>query len=34
VGSEQGQLDNRVWWYKHIGETERAAWLQQAMADR
>ena len=30
VSNEQGQLDNRVWWYDHIGEKERAKWMQQA----
>jgi len=30
ANKEQGQLDARVHWYQHIGETERAAWIRQA----
>jgi len=30
TNKEQGQLDARVYWYQHIGETERAIWIQQA----
>ena len=30
ANKEQGQLDARVYWYQHIGETERAEWIQQA----
>ena len=30
VNTEQGQLDARIFWYKHIGDAERAAWIQQA----
>jgi len=32
VSNEQAQLDIRVWWYGHIGEKERAAWMRQAAA--
>ena len=31
VNTEQGQLRLRLYWYKSIGDTERAAWVQQAM---
>ena len=30
VGNEQMQLEARVFWYQHIGDTERAAWVWQA----
>jgi len=30
VSNEQGQLQNRVYWYQSIGDTERAAWMKQA----
>ena len=30
ANKQQGQLDARVYWYQHIGETERAAWIRQA----
>jgi len=30
VSNEQGQLQNRVWWYEHIGEVERAEWMRWA----
>ena len=30
IHTEQGQLDARIFWYKHIGDAERAAWIQQA----
>ena len=30
VNTEQGQLDARIFWYEHIGDAERAAWIQQA----
>ena len=30
ANKEQGQLGLRVDWYQHIGETERAEWVQQA----
>jgi O-antigen ligase len=30
VGNEQGQLAARTFWYQHIGDAERAAWVQQA----
>ena len=30
VNREQGQLDARIFWYKHIGDAERAAWIEQA----
>ncbi len=30
VNDEQGQLAGRIFWYQHIGEAERAAWLQRA----
>jgi tetratricopeptide (TPR) repeat protein len=28
----QGQLDIRAWWYRHMGDTQRAAWIAQAAA--
>lgn len=31
LGDDQGQRGARVYWYRHIGDTERAAWLQQAL---
>jgi hypothetical protein len=34
VNNAQGQLRIRVAWYKHIGETQRAAWMQQAAEGR
>jgi O-antigen ligase len=30
TNNEQGQLGARAFWYKHVGETERAAWIRQA----
>jgi tetratricopeptide (TPR) repeat protein len=30
VSNEERQLDIRGWWYGHIGETERAEWIEQA----
>jgi tetratricopeptide (TPR) repeat protein len=30
----QGQLDARVYWYQHIGDAERAAWIEQAASDQ
>jgi O-antigen ligase len=34
IGREQGQLDARVYWYEHIGDVERAAWIRQAASNR
>jgi putative inorganic carbon (HCO3(-)) transporter len=34
LGAEQSQLAARVFWYQHIGDAERAAWVQQAAARR
>ncbi|NIV32868.1 MAG: hypothetical protein GWN58_26500 [Anaerolineae bacterium] len=34
TNSEQGQLDARVFWYQHIGDAERAAWIEQAARDQ
>jgi tetratricopeptide (TPR) repeat protein len=33
VSNAQRQLNHRAWWYKHIGETERAEWIVQAVSD-
>ena len=33
VSNEQRQLGIRGWWYGHIGETERAEWIEQAASD-
>jgi hypothetical protein len=30
VSNEEHQLDIRAWWYGHIGETERAEWIERA----
>jgi hypothetical protein len=30
LGNELDQLNNRIFWYEHIGEAERAEWLRQA----
>jgi tetratricopeptide (TPR) repeat protein len=30
INREQGQLGARIFWYEHIGDAERAAWIQQA----
>jgi tetratricopeptide (TPR) repeat protein len=30
LSNEQRQLEIRAWWYAHIGETERAEWIEQA----
>jgi tetratricopeptide (TPR) repeat protein len=30
VQTEQGQLDLRLFWYQHIGDAKRAAWVQKA----
>jgi thioredoxin-like negative regulator of GroEL len=30
VPNGQGQLAVRVFWYQHIGDAERAAWMQAA----
>jgi hypothetical protein len=34
VSNEQRQLEARAYWYEHIGDAERAAWVRQAIADR
>jgi O-antigen ligase len=34
LGREQGQLDIRIYWYEHIGDAERAAWVRQAASNR
>jgi tetratricopeptide (TPR) repeat protein len=34
VSNEQGQLAARMHWYRHIGDKERAAWVQQAISSR
>jgi len=34
VSNREGQLAIRAWWYGHIGEKERAEWMQQAAASR
>ena len=31
VTNDQGQLGLRAWWYKHIGDVERAEWVWQAV---
>jgi hypothetical protein len=33
VSNAHPQLDNRAWWYRHIGEAERAEWIEQAASD-
>ena len=30
VNREQGQLNGRIFWYEHIGDGQRAAWIKQA----
>ena len=30
VKRDEGQLEARVYWYEHIGDVERAAWVRQA----
>jgi hypothetical protein len=30
INDEQGQLMGRIFWYEHIGDEERAAWIRQA----
>ncbi len=30
LSNAQGQFEARIWWYGHIGEEERAAWMRQA----
>lgn len=30
IDASQGQLQARIWWYEHIGEPQRAAWMRQA----
>jgi tetratricopeptide (TPR) repeat protein len=30
VDTRQGQLQLRQWWYEHIGESQRAAWVAEA----
>jgi hypothetical protein len=32
LGARQGQLKLRTFWYEHIGDTQRAAWIGQAAA--
>jgi O-antigen ligase len=34
VNDEQGQLQIRNFWYEHIGDAERAEWVQQAARDQ
>jgi tetratricopeptide (TPR) repeat protein len=34
VNREQGQLDARIFWYEHIGDDERAAWIEQAASSQ
>ena len=34
TNNEQGQLDLRAFWYQHIGDAERAAWIDQAASNR
>lgn len=34
LNSEPRPLDIRAWWYRHIGDTERAAWMEQAAEGR
>ncbi len=34
VSNEQMQLEARVFWYQHIGDTERTAWVWQAEDSR
>lgn len=31
VKRDEGQLEARVYWYEHIGDVERAAWVRQAV---
>lgn len=31
VNNDQGQLDIRAWWYRHVGDVERAAWVEEAV---
>lgn len=33
VSNAQRQLDIRAWWYRHIGDSERAEWIEQAASD-
>jgi hypothetical protein len=34
VGNEQIQVESRIFWYRHIGDTERAAWVREAADSR
>jgi hypothetical protein len=34
VSNEQNQLGIRAWWYGHIGDTERAEWMQESADGR
>ena len=34
VSNDQGQLDLRAFWYRHIGDAERAEWIRQAAVSR
>ena len=34
VSNEQMPLEARVFWYQHIGDAERAAWVRQAADSR
>jgi tetratricopeptide (TPR) repeat protein len=34
VSNEQGQFDARAYWYRSIGDEERATWVEQAASNR
>jgi hypothetical protein len=34
VSDEQGQLAARLYWYQHVDDAQRAAWIQQAIEGR
>jgi O-antigen ligase len=34
VTDRQGQLQIRAWWYQHLGDAQRAAWVRQAAEGR